>query len=68
MSGNNMLSTSAQTKAMTMRMSPMVQKEDPVLRFTAHSIGRAWHRAIISAKMEACFMVSGMAIMTAMPA
>ena len=54
--------------AIIRRIAPIFQNDEPVFWFTAHSIGRAWHRAIISAKIEACFIVSGMDIIAAMPA
>ena len=31
----------AQMRAMTIRMAPIFQNEDPVFLFTAHSIGKA---------------------------
>ena len=58
----------AQMRAITMRIAPIFQNDVPVFLFTAHSIGKAWHRAIMRASIEACFMVSGMDIITAMPA
>ena len=58
----------AQTRAMTMRIAPIFQNDDPVFLFTAHSIGKAWHKAIISANIEACFIVSGIDIIAAIPA
>ena len=67
-SGNVALRINAQTKAMIMRIAPIVQNDDPVFLFTEHSIGRAWHKAIIRANIDACFIVSGIDIITASPA
>ena len=54
--------------AMTTLMTPIFQNEEPVFLLTAHSMGSAWHSAIISESMVASLMVRGIDIMAAMPA
>ena len=68
MGGKTRFSRMAHTMAMTTRMMPIFQNDEPVFLFTAHSMGSAWHSAIMSASMVASLMVSGIDIMAAMPA
>ena len=67
MSGRTRLRQKAHTKAMTIRIIAILPKEEPVFLLTAHSIGRAWHKAIIMPSMVACLRVSWMVIIAAMP-
>ena len=53
---------------MAMRSTAISQNDEPVLRFTAHSMGSAWHKATIMARIVAWRMVSGIDIIAAMPA
>lgn len=67
-SGNIILSSKAHTNAMMMRKTHIFQKEEPVILLTAHSIGKAWQRAIINDMIVASRIESGMDIIAAMPA
>ena len=68
MFGKIKFSRIAHTMAMTTLMTPIFQNEEPVFLLTAHSMGSAWHSAIISESMVASLMVRGIDIMAAMPA